>query len=205
MGAGPSGLLLALRLARAGIQVTLVDAGCTVSDLPRASHYGPSAVRELDRAGVLHDIRAQGFVPGDMCWRRIDGSLIVKWNDSSQVNNPEAMTVLPLNALCKILLAHAEENPNFEVKWNHQVTHVSQDASSARVHARLPDNTEIDIRGDYICGCDGGNSQVRRTLFGDLNFPGKTWNAQIVATNVSLSLARNILCPGSLSTGLLSF
>ena len=143
----------------------------------------------MNRAGVLDDVRLQGFVPGDICWRRIDGSLIVKWNDSSQVKNPDALTVLPLNDLCKILLAHAERQASFKVKWNHHVTSIGQDESSAWIHARLPDESEVEIRGDYVCGCDGGNSQVRRTLFGNANFPGKTWNAQIVATNVNLFAA----------------
>lgn len=39
---------------------------------------------------------------------------------------------------------------------------------------------------DYIVGCDGANSQIRKSLFGDWNFPSKTWDEQIVATNVSV-------------------
>lgn len=44
---------------------------------------------------------------------------------------------------------------------------------------------EETVRGDWIVGCEGANSGVRRSLFGS-SFPGKTWDAQIVATNVSL-------------------
>jgi 2-polyprenyl-6-methoxyphenol hydroxylase-like FAD-dependent oxidoreductase len=36
---------------------------------------------------------------------------------------------------------------------------------------------------DYVVGCDGANSTVRRLLYGD-SYPGRTWEEQIVATNV---------------------
>jgi len=40
------------------------------------------------------------------------------------------------------------------------------------------------MAADYVIGCDGANSKVRRSLFGDWNFPGFTWGEQIVATNL---------------------
>jgi 2-polyprenyl-6-methoxyphenol hydroxylase-like FAD-dependent oxidoreductase len=40
------------------------------------------------------------------------------------------------------------------------------------------------VEGDYVVGCDGANSTVRRKLFGEMVFPGFTWDEQIVATNV---------------------
>lgn len=43
---------------------------------------------------------------------------------------------------------------------------------------------EEKFSADYIVGCDGASSQIRRSLFGNLDFPGRTWDEQIVATNV---------------------
>jgi 2-polyprenyl-6-methoxyphenol hydroxylase-like FAD-dependent oxidoreductase len=99
VGAGPSGLFLSLLLAKAGIKVTILDAATTIDSRPHAAHYAPSAVRELKRAGVLEDVRHEGFIPNDMSFRRINGSVIVKLKDVSQSRNPEALTVLPLNKL----------------------------------------------------------------------------------------------------------
>jgi 2-polyprenyl-6-methoxyphenol hydroxylase-like FAD-dependent oxidoreductase len=43
---------------------------------------------------------------------------------------------------------------------------------------------ESEVReADYVVGCDG-DSIVRRKLFGEMVFPGFTWDKQIVATNV---------------------
>ena len=53
----------------------------------------------------------------------------------------------------------------------------------AWVECKIAKGEETRFEGDYVCGCDDANSNVRRCLFGDLNSPGKTWDEQIVATN----------------------
>jgi 2-polyprenyl-6-methoxyphenol hydroxylase-like FAD-dependent oxidoreductase len=46
------------------------------------------------------------------------------------------------------------------------------------------------MEGDYVVGCDGANCTVRRRLFGEMEFPGFTWEEQIVATNVYYDFER---------------
>lgn len=184
VGAGPSGFSLSLVLAREGIDVTLVDREKTVVDAPRAAHLMVPGIRMLRRAGVLEDVRQAGFLPKDMSWRKLDGTPVVTIEDVSKSKSPDAMTVLPLGDLGKIMLAHAEKYSNLSVKWSHRVTDVGQDENSAWVIVQKEDGTEEKIAGDFVCGCDGGTSQVRKSLFGARNFPGKTWDFQLVATNV---------------------
>jgi 2-polyprenyl-6-methoxyphenol hydroxylase-like FAD-dependent oxidoreductase len=183
VGAGPSGLVLALLLAKAGIKTTLLDAAPTLDDRPRAAHYAPSAIRVLKAAGVLEDVRRDGLIPKNMTWRRIDGSVITSITDVSQPWTPDALTVLPLNMLGKVLLRHCEGNDNVTVLWNKKVTDVGSDGTEAWAMVKNADGTEERWTADYICGCDGANSQVRKSLFGN-EFPGHTWDAQIIATNV---------------------
>jgi 2-polyprenyl-6-methoxyphenol hydroxylase-like FAD-dependent oxidoreductase len=72
------------------------------------------------------------------------------------------------------------------VEWEHKVVGVGQDEGlgKAWVEVELRDGGRKRVEGDYVVGCDGANSMVRRSLFGE-EFPGKTWDAQIIATNVS--------------------
>jgi 2-polyprenyl-6-methoxyphenol hydroxylase-like FAD-dependent oxidoreductase len=72
-----------------------------------------------------------------------------------------------------------------QVSWEHRVLEVQQDESKAWVKVQTPTENEKIIEADYVVGCDGANSIVRKSLFGE-EFPGFTWNQkQIVATNVS--------------------
>lgn len=192
VGAGPSGLVLALLLAKANIKTTLLDSASTVDDRPRAAHYAPSAIQVLSRASVLEDIRRDGLIPRDMTWRKVTGEKITSIKDVAQPWNPDALTVLPLNMLGVVLLAHCEKEKNIKVRWNTRVVTVGTDEKKgkgfvvAEVGVEGGSKQEERFECDYVCGCDGGNSQVRRTLFGN-DFPGKTWDAQIIATNVSSS------------------
>ena len=165
--------------------MTLLEKGNTIDVQPRAAHIMAPGIQILKRAGVLEDVRRAGFSPDNLTYRKLDGTPIVSIEDVSNSRSPEAMTVLPIGMLGKIMLSHASRNDMISVKWGHQVIDVGQDEDSAWAIVKKDDGTEEKIRGDFLCGCDGGTSQVRKSLFGPGNFPGKTWDVQLVATNVS--------------------
>lgn len=185
VGAGPCGLSLSLALARAGIEVTLIDRENTIDTRPRAVHLTAPGIQIFKRAGVFEDVRRAGFLPKDWTYRKLDGTPIVTVEDVAVSKSPEATIVLPIGMLCEILLSHATSNSKIFLKWNHRVVEAGQDEHSAWVVIQEEDGTEKRISGDFLCGCDGGTSQVRKSLFGEKNFPGKTWDVQFVATDVS--------------------
>jgi 2-polyprenyl-6-methoxyphenol hydroxylase-like FAD-dependent oxidoreductase len=43
---------------------------------------------------------------------------------------------------------------------------------------------EKKFSADYGVGCDGANSKIRRSLFGDWNFPGFTWEQLALRTYI---------------------
>jgi 2-polyprenyl-6-methoxyphenol hydroxylase-like FAD-dependent oxidoreductase len=184
VGAGPSGLLLGLMLAKKGIHVQLIDKTEKLDEQPRATHYGPPAVYELNRAGVGDDLRAQGFLPDGVAWRKLDGTFLAGLDAGADPEDPDRLVCLPLNRLGKILMDHISRQPTATVCWGHEVVSLGQDDDKAWVNVKTSEGDKR-LEAEYIIGCDGANSQVRRSLFGDWEFPGKTWDEQIVATNVS--------------------
>lgn len=182
VGAGPSGLLLALLLARQNVPVLVVESSATLDQQPRATHYGPPAVRELRRAGVIDQILREGFTMKEVCWRKIDGTYLAGLNTEDLKGHCEdTIAVLPLQRVAKIILDHLEQQPSARVSWGHNVVDIGQDSEKAWVVVEAADG-QRKLEADYVVGCDGANSQVRRCLFGN-EFPGKTWDEQIVATN----------------------
>jgi 2-polyprenyl-6-methoxyphenol hydroxylase-like FAD-dependent oxidoreductase len=189
VGAGPAGLLLSLLLSRQGIPVIVLEAAEQLDNRPRATHYAPPAAYELRRAGVIDDVLAEGFITRKLCWRKIDGTYLVGLDGHVIDDCPDRIACLPLNKLGQILLNHLQRQPEVEVKWNHLVTATGQDGDKAWVTVSTP-RGEVRMEADYIVGCDGANSQIRRSLLGDMNFPGRTWDEQIVATNVYYDFQR---------------
>jgi 2-polyprenyl-6-methoxyphenol hydroxylase-like FAD-dependent oxidoreductase len=183
VGAGPAGLLLGLLLARRGIPCQILEQADRLDEQPRATHYAFPAVYELRRAGVLDDVRAEGFTPDSVCWRKLHGPEIAGLDNIVLADHPNKMACLPLNRLGRTLYKHIQATPLATVSWSHKVTGIGQDEEKAWVDVETP-NGPKQLQASYIVGCDGANSQIRRSLFGDWEFPGKTWNQQIVATNV---------------------
>lgn len=189
VGAGPSGLLLALMLGKKGIPVRLLEAAESLDDRPRATHYSPPAIYELRRAGVLGDMKAEGaFIPNGVCWRKLDGEFMTGIRAAgSNEPTPNPMTCFPLNKLNLVLQRQVAKLPHVEILYSHKVTGVGQDEAKAWVDVETPNGPQ-QLEAQYIVGCDGANSQVRRSLFGDWEFPGSTWEQQIVATNVRICI-----------------
>jgi len=185
VGAGPSGLLLGILLAKnLSIKVTILDADTKINDNPRAAHYAPSAVYDFHRAGIIDDVRAVGLHPKGVCWRLQDGTFLGGMGRDPE-DSKYAMVVLPLDQLGPLLVKHFESYPNTEIKWGHKLTGVEQDDNSATAVVETIDGEKKKVTGDYLVGADGASSGVRTALFGK-EYPGETLKAQIVATNVYL-------------------
>ncbi|KAL1642720.1 hypothetical protein SLS58_005224 [Diplodia intermedia] len=216
-GAGPSGLLLALLLARHPtppahpISITLFDAAHGL-DPP---YYGPAAVRVLARAGILPAVRARGFAPKWMTWKKL-------WDASRHAEHPptqmtatgsdgnggaallgridldsgegDRTACLALDELGALLVESLEGCGNVRVVWGARVVGVGEEEGRAWVDVEVGEGEgkkRVERRyADYVVGCDGAGSAVRRRLFGEKEFPGRTWDEQIVAANVYYDFTR---------------
>ncbi|EOD43087.1 putative fad binding domain-containing protein [Neofusicoccum parvum UCRNP2] len=131
-GAGPSGLLLALLLAQhpsaSPIDITLFDAGHGLDPRPRAAYYGPAAVAVLARAGsLLADIRARGFDPTWMTWKRLwDEGRHVRVGEGAELlgridldSGADRTACLALDGLGRLLVEHLERVYYDFTKWGY--------------------------------------------------------------------------------------
>lgn len=137
----------------------------------------------LRRAGVLDKIRQRGLSPYSMTWRRVDGSIINRLTGLNSNPNTGGFIMFPVNDLASFLREELCNLPAAKIYWNRTVATVGQDDTTAWVDCS--DGTRF--KADFVVGCDGATSIVRKSLFGR-KFPGKTWDPIIVATNVCRSL-----------------
>ncbi|KAK4961674.1 hypothetical protein LTR10_002165 [Elasticomyces elasticus] len=189
VGAGPSGLLPALLLAKQGIEVTVLEKSGEYDKQPRASFYNLPAIHELKRAGVYDDVASRAFHANGVSWRYIDGTRIASIRPDDSSPDTE-MISLPLDQLIPLIASYLEQQPSGEVLLSHEVTAIGQDHAQAWVDVNGPEGSRR-MSASYIVGCDGGSSKIRRELLGSKSFPGRTWDKQIVATNVYYPGLRN--------------
>lgn len=192
VGAGPSGLLLALLLAQRNIPSIVLEGYDYLDTRLRATQYGVPATRVFRRAGILEDIRAAsiGSFP-TIKWRRVSDKKVLTGIDMSCVkDHPDRMTILQLGEIIKIMYKHCLERGKglIEIKFQHRVTNVSQNEEKAWADVEVGEEKKnVRFEADYIIGCDGATSAVRRSLFGR-EWPGQTFDCQFIVQNVSFDL-----------------
>lgn len=185
VGAGPVGLLTSLRLAKVGISTTVLETLPAIEESPRAMAYQPVAVEELDRAGILEDVRAVGGSGSCICWRKtVNGEVIAKLELVVTPEHPYENLVIGQHELAAVILDHLARVPNATVIWNHKVIAIDQyaDEEVVRVTTEDQDGQHETYSASYVVGADGGRSTIRKLC--DISFEGFQYPEQLVSTNV---------------------
>ena len=172
VGAGPVGLLTSLRLAKEGIKVKVLEALPAIEESPRAMAYQPIAVKELDRAGILEDVRKIGGSGKVVSWRKTStGEEVARLERKVTAEHPYENLIIGQHELAG------------EVRWNSKVVRIDQNNAEGVVVATERSDGEIDTHSaDYLVGADGGKSSIRRLC--NIPFPGFAYKEQLVSTNV---------------------
>lgn len=170
-GAGPTGLTLAIELARRGVAVRVVDKADRYAAGSRGDGMQPRTQEVFEDLGVLEQIQAAGM--GAPLQRLYDGDTVIREERMADPVEPRPDVPYP--------------NPWFVPQWRTEeilrdrlaayevvvelssgVTEIAQDADGVTVTLETGET----VRAAYLVGADGGKSTVRKQL--GIPFVGKT-------------------------------
>ncbi len=183
-GAGPVGLVTALKIARAGIPVLVLDREPDIIRWPRAVVYHAPTVEMLDRLGLLDELKVAGILKQDYQFRTVNGEILAAPHMSVLTREDTLYPYnlhMPQHELARAILRNLLRIPGTEVRWNARVTDVAQDEGGVTVLLDQ-DGAPGQIRCRYLIGADGGRSIVRQAC--GLSFDGYTHPERLVSTNV---------------------
>lgn len=180
VGAGPTGLTLAIDLGRRGVRCTLIEQKECPAFLPKMERVNARTMEIYRRMGLAQKIRAAGLRPD--C--PMDVYIILTLNAPPLLHLPypsveqaRAQTrasndgTLPLEpyqlisqyTLEPLLKSVAETLPSVTVRFGCEFLSLRQDAKGITARVRTAAGIE-EMRCAYLAGCDGGASPVRREL-----------------------------------------
>ena len=160
-GGGPTGMMLGAELALAKVDVAIVErrAGPDLETV-RSGGLLSRTIEVLDQRGVADRFLSEGHTV--QVWGDFAG---VQMGISDFPTRHDYVLALWQNHIERILAGWVDELP-VTIYRGREVTGFAQDDTGAEVE--LSDGEPL--RAEYLAGCDGGRSQVRKAA--GIDFPG---------------------------------
>jgi len=176
-GGGPTGLMLAGELALAGIDVAIVERRATQALIgSRAGGLHCRTIEVLDQRGIADRFLAAGQVA------QVAGFAQIRLDISDFPTRHPYRLALWQNHIERILAGWVDEL-GVPMYRESEVVGVAQDGTGVDVH--LSDGRLL--RTQYLVGCDGGRSTVRKSA--GIEFAGWAATMSYLLAEVELALA----------------
>lgn len=161
VGAGPAGLMLGLLLARAGVDVTVLEKhGDFLRDF-RGDTIHPSTLEVMHELGLLDGLLKLPHTQAPRLHAEIDGKDITIADFSRLPTKCRFIAFMPQWDFLDYVAREAARFPNFRLITQAAVTElIDQGDRIAGVRAAMPGG-ELEIRTALVVGADGRNSIVR--------------------------------------------
>ncbi|WJL94520.1 FAD-dependent oxidoreductase [Microbacterium sp. ET2] len=164
VGGGPAGIVLGLLLARAGIEVTVLEKHADFLRDFRGDTVHPATLGLLDDLGLFDQFDAlphskirRAFFPGR------EGTDVFADFSRLPVRHPY-IAMVPQWDLLDLLAGTAAAEPSFTLLREHDVTAVTRRNGRATGVAFTSPSGDGRLTADLVVGCDGRWSTVRRSV-----------------------------------------
>ena len=176
-GAGPVGLSLAIELAYRGIRCLIVEQTDGSVDFPTTNLANTRTCEHLRRWGIADIMRYQSGYPTDyprnyLFVTRMTGYEIARFNhpangdpDARSPYSPEGRLWISKPYFDPVLHKHVAALTTVQLRY--ETVFESFQQEDKRVFCKIVDvkgGQEEWIEADYLVGCDGGRSKIRRAL-----------------------------------------
>lgn len=184
VGGGPTGLAVALGLARYGVPSVVLEADDTVCTGSRAGAITRRTLEIFQQLGVIEPALETGFAwsEGRTFYRdRLVYSFRMPHDENQQF--PPGMS-LQQNYVEQYLVDEIGKHPDLiQVRWQSSVQSVAQSDDGVELAVTTPLG-DYQLTADWVVACDGGRSAVRREL--GLELEGTAYEGRYVIIDIRI-------------------
>jgi 2-polyprenyl-6-methoxyphenol hydroxylase-like FAD-dependent oxidoreductase len=181
VGAGPTGLTLAIDLGKRGIRCTIIERKERPAFLPKMERVNARSMEIYRRMGLAPQIRAAGLrsdSPMDVYivlaldrvpLLHLSYPSVAEAQARTRSTNDGSLPLEPYQLISQytlepLLKSIAETIPPVTVRFGCEFLSLDQDNGGVTARVRNSDGGAQDLRAAYLVGCDGGGSSVRKEL-----------------------------------------
>lgn len=179
VGAGPTGMILAIELARRGINFRMIEKRKEPTTMSRAFTLHAKTMEMLEHMGIAHHflnvgIKSRGFY---FSFQVKDAHPTLDFT-KLDTDYPYVL-VYDQSETDKHLREHLDMTYDVRPEWSTELIELKQDGERCRAVLRRADSSEEEIiEPTWVVGCDGVNSFVRTAA--DLDFTGSKYEGIIM-------------------------
>jgi 3-(3-hydroxy-phenyl)propionate hydroxylase len=184
-GAGPAGMVTALKLAQFGVPSVVLESELQVSQGSRAIVFTRRSMEILQDVGVAHRVSQSGLP-----WRF--GNSYFRGQRVFRMEAPHdeddrffPMINLQQQYLEEYLLDACAQEPLIDFRWGNKVAQVAQQASHATLTVDTPEGSYT-LQTDWLVAADGGRSGIRSAL--NLQMEGASYEGLFVIADIRCDL-----------------
>ena len=188
VGAGPTGLTLAIDLGRRGVRCTLIEQKERPAFLPKMERVNARTMEIYRRMGLADKVRAAGLRPDcpmdvyiiltltEAPLLHLAYPSVAQAQAETRAINDGSAPLEPYQLISQytlepLLKSVAEAIPAVTVRFGCEFLSLRQDEKGVTARVRTPGGVE-ELRSSYLVGCDGGASVVRKELGIELSGEG---------------------------------
>lgn len=186
VGAGPTGLVLALWLTKLGVKIRIIDKTAEPGTTSRALAVHARTLELYRQLGLADIVVARGHkVPAVRLWVRGEPQARVSFEEvGAQLTRYSFLQIFPQDEHERLLIATLEAL-GISVERKTELLEYHDEGGRIIARLRRPDGQEERCEIAFIAGCDGVHSIVRETM--DTGYPGGTYRHLFYVADVEAS------------------
>ena len=189
-GAGPTGLMCALALARRGVPVVVCEAEPSLTHDLRAGSFHPPTLEMMAPYGITGRMHEHGLQVRRWQIRSRRGGLVAEFDLGllADVTPYPYRLHLEQHRLTPIQLDFLRKESPAEVHFRHRITGFEGKGGSVLVEFES-EGVPGELEAAYLIGADGGRSTIRKLL--PVEFEGFTWPEQFLVVSTPYDLGKH--------------
>ena len=160
-GGGPAGMMLGYLLARAGVEVMVLEKHADFFRDFRGDTIHPSTLEVLHELGILEDFLKLPHQKAETIGGEIGNFSFTAADFRHLPTQCKFIALAPQWDFLNFIASQAKRHPLFHLKMEHEVTDLVRDGKRiVGVHATTPQGP-VEVRADLVVAADGRSSKLR--------------------------------------------
>lgn len=190
VGAGPTGLVLAISLARHGVPFRIIDANSGPGEQSRAMGVHARTLEFYRQFGFAEQVVAEGIASDTVHLRQRDRKgrsrelLSFTFAEFGEGLSPYPFVLTYAQDVHERLLLRELDRLGVHVEWNASLESFAEGGADIGATILHQGGDPQEARFAFLCGCDGARSKVRSVL--NIGFGGGTYEQPFYVADVKL-------------------